>query len=325
MSTEKITEIITAELLAQGPINLAERYPADKFILAFPTKVVTYLPPGMQLVPRIISLSPNPDDGDVYETPKKKKTHRSISSNGAYKLEKIIGVEWLDMRHERERDPHSKTLLCNLCTVRGRYLDYTGKFSEITASASIDFVALKESGNYSPDDIKQRLIHSDEQTESKAKRRGTLKALCLQDSYPIAEFKKKFVAFTMQVILDPTNAIDRMIMLNRGSEAQKLLYSPQDQLPDNTNYTFEPENNDIPLSNRSGDDHNASQGPKAPDCPSGPAGTAPPKTGPDINSQIENLAKKVGHKLASDWKDLSDKSKQGLLTMLKNKEAAHAK
>jgi hypothetical protein len=309
MTTQNYTEILNEHTIPKEGLNLQDRYPPDKFIVAYPGKVITFIPKGFQLVPRIIKLSPDVADKDVYNTPKK-SGFLSISSQGALKLEKLVCIDWLYSRHERERDPQTRSLLSIKCDVFGRWMDYTGKVTDITASASEDFTALKEAGSYSADDIRSRKINGDERTETKAKRRAVLMALNITASMLKEEFKKRFVAFTMQVILDPDNPIDRLVMLNRGSEAQRLLYGGSQEPNHISNSTTYVENADAEI------------------VEDNPAAKAETKKPPDQNSsskseliaKIKTAAEKTGKKLPGDLESMTEPSLKGLLINI-NQEA----
>ena len=93
--------------MATDPAKLLKQYQDQGYNILTPSITLEGLSPHHKATIETVSLSPNPDDGDVYKDPNSKDRF-IVSKQGLDKLAVLAGVLWPDVEGSRRTDDGQK-------------------------------------------------------------------------------------------------------------------------------------------------------------------------------------------------------------------------
>jgi hypothetical protein len=187
-------------------IDVSEKFPASEYNALIPVKTITQMSPFHRVSVNIVSLSPDPKDGDVYDL----KGKLAPQKNGLMKLAAAAGIRVISVRSvtpsgcERCMEAASRTKIppaCRECPDR----------EDIAVEAVVDVP--DGAGGYRPVKATREWLAEDEReaaksnaatflqakrfrkplTESKALLRAIRSALSVHATYTAEELRKPFV------------------------------------------------------------------------------------------------------------------------------------
>jgi hypothetical protein len=208
--------------IAAGIEYNLDAFPENRFNRLFPVQDIRMASDLMVPSFRVVKLSSNPDDGDIYHTTDMKDGYFAPSARALAALSDAASVSFPE---ERRTDDGSNPELCRV-TVRAEMVTTSGMFRPVSGSAECDLNRMPWTSPAQRAKFKSKIF---EHTVTRARNRAIRGLLSLRGSYPKATYDRPFLVVAIQPNLNQAEIRQAYIASVVPTIAQ--LYGPSRPAP----------------------------------------------------------------------------------------------